>query len=269
MKDFIGGSNDHSENELQRLSEFMRTAAYLDKRQQQILQSQQAIIGLQRSIRNVTIDIAHLLVAAPSAGNQAMLERSLGELNGLANAVAQNAAAVPAGGDSGASRGAGVDLNGMKAAIETHANSPGGNALKDMDDKIRNKAAEIKELSAADPAAVPGTDQAAPGDAKPAGDTPASNLDRVNKLAQAESRTQDNPAASASPDPSPLPNKPGSRSNVAALKLDHAEVAAKSDAAGQHRAQGVEPTAQLAPTPAKVEPTAAAAVRKPPSPGSM
>ncbi|WP_426422563.1 hypothetical protein [Bradyrhizobium genosp. A] len=157
----------------------------------------------------------------------------------------------------------------MKAAIDSRANSPGGNASKDAGDKRGNNTTKIKELSAPDPAAVSGTDQAAPGDAKPAGDTPASNLDRVNKLAQAESRTQNDQAASASSDPSPLPNKPGSRSNVAALKLDHAEVVAKSDAADQHRAQGVEPTAQPAPTPAKAEPTAAAAVHKPPSPGGM
>jgi hypothetical protein len=267
MKDFAGASDHHNEDELQRLPEFMRTAAYLDKRQQQILESQQAIIGLQRSIRNVTIDIAHLLAATPSAGNQAMLERRLGELNGLANAAAQAAAAAPSGGDSAASRGAGVDLNGIKAAIESHANSPSANASKDAD-KIRNKAAEIKDLSGPDPAAVSGTDQAAPSDAKPAGDTPASNLDRVNKLASEASRTSDDPATSASPDAPTVPNRPSSRSNVAALKRDHAEVAATSNASDRHGVQSAEP-AQAAPTSAKAEPTVAAAVRKPPSPGGM
>lgn len=247
----------------------MRSSAYLDRRQQQILQSQQAIISLQSSIRNVTIDIARLFAATPSAGNQAMLERSFGELNGLANAVAQTAATAPSGGDSGASRGAGVDLNGIKAAIETRANSSSGNALQDGRDKNGKSATKIKDLSAPDPAAVSGTDQAAPDDAKPAGDTPASNLDRVNKLAAAESRPQNDPAAFASSDAPPLPNKPGSRSNVAALKLDHAEVVAKSDVPDQHRAQDVELTAQAASTPAKAEPTVAAAVRKPPSPGGI
>lgn len=269
MKDFAGASDHHNEDELQRLPEFMRTAAYLDKRQQQILQSQQAIIGLQRSIRNVTIDIAHLLAATPSAGNQAMLERSFGELNGLANAAAQAAAAAPSGGDSGASRGAGVDLNGTKAAIETHANSASGNALQDARDNRREKATKMKELSGSDTAAVSGTDQAAPGDVKPNGDTPASNLDRVNKLASEASRTQDDPAASASSDTPPFPNKPGSRSNVAALKLNHAEVAARSDTPDQHRAQGVEPTAQAAAAPTKAEPTVVAVVHKQPSPSGM
>lgn len=279
MKDFTG-ANNHNEDELQRLPEFMRTSAYLDKRQQQILQSEQAIIALQRGIRNLTIDIAHLLIATPTAGNRAMLERSFGELNGLANAVAQTAAAAPSGSDSGASRGANVDLNGMKAAIETHANSASENALKDAGDNRRAKAEKIKGLSALDPAASSGADQGAPGDAKSTGDTPgdakpkatdtpASNLDRFNKLKPAESRTKDDPAVSASSDPPPLPNKPGSRSNAAALKRDHAEAVAKSDAPGQQRAQGAEPTSHAASTPAKAEPTVAAAVRKPPSPGGV
>lgn len=269
MKDIAGANDDHNEDELQRVPEFMRASAYLDKRQQEILQSEQAIIGLQRSIRNVTMDIAHLLIATPSAGNRAILERSFGELNGLAIAVAQTAAAAPSGGDSGASRGANVDLNGTNAAIETHANSSRGSASKDLDDKTGNKATKMKDLSAPDPAAASGTDQVAPGDAKPASDTPSSNLDRVNKLALAASRTQDDPAASASSDPPPLPNKLSSRSNAAALKLDHAEAVAKSDAPDRQRAQGVEPTVQAASTPAKAEPTVAATVRKPPSPGGI
>ncbi|MBR0967874.1 hypothetical protein JQ554_33355 [Bradyrhizobium diazoefficiens] len=269
MKDLAGGNKDHSEDELQRIAEFMRSSAYLDKRQQQILESEQVIIGLQRSIRNVTMNIAQLLVATPSAGNQAMLERSFGELNGLANAVAQTAAAAPSGGDNGASRGSGVDLNGVQAAIETRANSSNGNALQDGRDNRREKAKKITELSGSDPTAASGTDQNAPGDAKPADDTPVSNLDRVNKLAEAASRAQDDPAAPASSDTPALPNKSGSRSNLAALKLDHAEVVAKPDAPDQHRTQGVEATAQAASTPVKAEPTVVAAARKPPSPGSM
>lgn len=276
MKDF-SGANNQNEDELQRVAEFMRSSAYLDKRQQQILESEQAIISLQRSIRNVTMNIVQLLVAAPSAGNQAMLERSLGELTGLANAVSQTAANVPTGVDSGASRGSGVDLNGIQAAIETHANSSNGNALQDGRDKSRMKAARAKELPSLDGApgaeADPNTPTTSgappPGDAKPNGDTLASNLDRVNKLAEAASRTQDDPAASASSDTPALPNKPRSRSNVAALKLDHAETVAKPDAPDQHRTQGVETAAQATSTPAKAEPTAVAAARKPPSPGCM
>jgi hypothetical protein len=268
MNDFVGTKDHHNEDELQRVPEFMRASAYLDKREQQILQSQQAIIGLQRTIGNVMFDIAHLLTASPSAGNQAMLQRSFGELEGLANVVAQTAA-TSSGSDSGASRGAGVDLTGIQAAIETHANSPSGNALKDGLDKRREKAEKIKELSATDPAAVTGTDPSTPGDAKPTGDTPTSNLDRFNKLAQSESRTQDGPVASASSDPPPLPNKPGSRSNAAALKLDHAEAMVKSDAPDRQWARGVEPTAQAASPPAKAEPSVVAAVRKAPSPAGM
>jgi hypothetical protein len=269
MKDFDGAKGDHNEDELQRVPEFMRASAYLDKREQQILQSQQAIIGLQRAMGNVMFDIAHLLAASPSAGNQAMLQRSFGELEGLANVVAQTAATAPSGGDSGASRGAGVDLTGTQAVIESRANSPSGSASKNLEDKIRKKAEKIKDLSAPDPAAVTSTDQSASGDAKPTGDTPTSNLDRFNKLAQSESRTQDGPVASASSDSPPLPNKPGSRSNAAALKLDHAEAMVKSDAPDRQWAQGVEPTAQTAATLAKAEPSVVAAVRKAPSPAGM
>jgi hypothetical protein len=261
MKDFAGTKNDHDEDELQRVPEFMRGSAYLDRRQQQILQSEQAIISLQRSIGNVAFDIARLLVAAPSAGNQAMLERSFGELNGLANAAAQAAASLPSGSDSGASRGADVDLNGTSTAIATHANSSSGNALKDVDDKSRKNAAKMKDLG--DPAMVSGADQNAPGDAKPTGDdASASNRDLVNKIALEESSNQGDP-----PSDSPrLPSKSGSRSNMAALKLDHAVAVAKPDAADGQRAQGVEPVAQAASTSAEAGPTV---VRKAPSPGGM
>jgi hypothetical protein len=269
MNDFVGTKDHHNEDELQRVPEFMRASAYLDRREQLILQSQQATSALQRAIGNVMFDISRLLTASPSAGNQAMLQRSFGELEGLANVVAQTASAAPSGGDSGVSRGAGVDLTGIQAAIESHANSSSGNALKDTGDKSGKSATKLKELSAPDPVADSGTDQGAPGDAKPSGDTPTSNLDRFNKLAQSESRTQDGPAASASSDPPPLPNKPSSRSNAAALKLDHAEAMVKSDAPDRQWAQGVEPTAQAASTPAKAEPSVAAAVRKAPSPAGV
>ncbi|MBR0966981.1 hypothetical protein JQ554_23305 [Bradyrhizobium diazoefficiens] len=276
MKDFTG-ANNHNEDELQRVAEFMRSSAYLDKRQQQILESEQVIIGLQRSIRNVTMNIAQLLVATPSAGNQTMLERSLGELAGLANAVSQTAAAAPSGGDSGASRGSGVDLNGIQAAIETHSNSSNGTALQDGRDKSRMKAERAKELPSldgapgaeADPNAPTTSGATPPGDAKPNSDTPASNLDRINKLAEAASRAQDDPAASVSADTPALPNKPGSRSNLAALKLDHADVVAKPDAPDQHRTQSIEAKGQATSTPVKAEPTAVAAAHRPPSPGSI
>jgi hypothetical protein len=265
MKYFDGVSDDHNKDELQRVPAFMLGSAYLDRREQQILLSQQAISGLQHTIRNVMFDIAHLLTATPSAGNQAMLQRSFGELEGLANAVAQSAATAPFG-DSGANRGAGVDLTGTQAAIESRANFSSGGALKDADDKIRKKAAEIKDLSAPDPAAVSGADQTVPGDAAPAVVTPGSNLDRFSKLAPAESRTQDDPAASAASDLPPLPNKRGSRSHVAALKLDHAEAVAKSDAPDRRvAAQGAEATAQAESAPS-AKPIHAAAVRKPLAP---
>jgi hypothetical protein len=270
MKDFAGTSNDHTDDdELQRVPEFMRASGYLDKRQQQILQSEQVMLSLQGGIRNLTLDIAHLLAATPTAGNQAMLERSFGELNGLANAIAQTASGAPSGSDGGASRGADVDLTGIKAAIETHANFSSGNASKDADDKRGNNATKLKELSTLDSAAVSGADQSAPGDAKPAGDTPASNLDRVNKLASEASLTSDDQAASAPSDTLPLPNKSSSRPNLAALKLGHADVVANSDAPDRQPAQGVEPTAKAAEATAKAEPAIAVAVRKPPSPGGM
>lgn len=271
-----GGNDDHKEDELRRVPEYMLASAYLDKRQQQILQTQEEISSLQRSIRNVMMDISHLLVASPSTGNQAMLERSYGELKGLANSVAQAGADAPAG--SGASRGADVDLNGTRAAIETHANAPSGNAAKEGDDKRGAKAARAKELPAIDAAPTAEADQngsatsgtTTPGDAKPVGDTPASNLDRVNKLALAEGRTQDDPASAATSDPSSLRDRRGSRSKMATLKLDHAEAVAKSDApGGQVAAQGAELTAQVASTHAKAEPAVVASVRKPPSPGGV
>jgi hypothetical protein len=269
MKYFAGGNDDQNEDELQRVPEFMRGSAYLDRRQQQILESQLAINSLQRGIRNVMFDIAHLLAATPSAGNQAMLQRSFGELQGLANAITQTAAA-----DSGANRGAGVDLTGTQAAIESRANSSGGDALKDGRDKKRESATKIKDLSAPDAVPAAEADQnapatpatTAPSDTKPAAVTPGSNLDRFSKLAPEESRTQDDPAASAASDLPPLPNKRGSRSNVAALKLDHAEAVAKSDAPDrQVAAQGAEATAQAGSAPS-AKPIHAAAVRKLPSP---
>lgn len=266
---YVAGTNDdHKEDELRRVPEYMLASAYLDRRQQQILESQQAIGSLTRSIRNVEMDIAHLLTASMSAGNQAMLERSIGELKGLANAAAQAGADAPSG--SGASRGADVDLNGYSAAIETHAHSSSGNAAMDGADKRGKTGEKIKDLSGPDAAAVSDTDKGAPGDTKPAGDKPASNLDRVNQLAQAESGTHDNPASAADSDPSPLPNRRGSRSNMAALKLDHAEAAAKSDIPDRPVvAQAAGSTVQVASTPAKAEPAVVAAVRKPPSPGGV
>jgi hypothetical protein len=279
MKYFDGVNGDNKEDEFQRVPEFMRASAYLDRRQQQILQSEEEIIGFQHAIGNLMLDIAHLLAATPSAGNQAILQRSFGELEGLANAVAQAAAAAPSGGDPGANRGANVDLPGIQAAIESRANVPGGSASKDSDYKTRKKGERLKELSDIDPAAVSGTDQNAPGDAKQAADAPSdtkptatdkplSNLDRFNKLTLAESHTQDDPAASAASDLPSLPTKRGSRSYVAALKLDHAETVAKSDAPdAQVAAQGVEATAQAGSATATAQPIHKAAVRKPPSPG--
>lgn len=268
---YVAGTNDdHNKDELRRVPEYMIASAYLDRRQQQILESQQAIGSLTRSIRNVESDIAHLLTASASAGNQAMLERSIGELKGLANAAAQAGADAPSG--SGASRGADVDLNGYSAAIETHAHSSNGNAAMDGADKRGKTAEKLKDLAAPDGAAATGTDQSAPGDAKPgdakaAGDKPASNLDRVNQLAQAENGAQHNPASAAASDPSALRDRHGSRSNMAALKLDHADAVAKSDAqGGPVAAQGAESTPHVVSTPAKAEP--AVAVRKPPSPGA-
>ena len=264
MNDFAGANNNHKEDELERVPEFMRGAAYLDRRQQQILESQLAISSLQRGISNVMFDIAHLLAATPSAGNQAMLQRSFGELEGLANAAAQTAVSAPSG---GASRGAEVDLTGIRAAIESHASSSSGGTFRDAGDRTAKKAAKIKDLSDADLAPVSGTDQNAPGDAKPAADAPTGNLDKFNKLALAEGRTQDDPAASAASDLPPLPNKRGPRSHVAALKLDHAEAVPKSDAPdGRVAVHGAEATAQTASTSAKAGPIHAAAVHKLPSP---
>ncbi len=274
MNYFAGGNDDQNQDELQRVPEFMRGVAYLDRRQQEILESQLTISSLQRGISNVMFDIAHLLTAQPSAGNQAMLQRSFGELEGLANAVAQSAVSAPSGGDGGASRGADVDLTGIKYAIETHANFSSGETLKDADAKTRKIAATAKELPSLDAAPAAGADQdkratsgtATPDDIKPAADTPESNLDRVNKLASAESRASDDQAASADSNLPPLPNKRGSRSHVAALKLDHAEAVSKSDAPDRGvAAQSVEPTAQAEPVPsAKL--IRAAAVSKLPSP---
>jgi hypothetical protein len=277
MNDFAGADHNHNEDELERVPEFMRAAGYLDRRQQEILEYEQKIISLQRGIRDVTIDIARLLVATPSAGNQAILERSFSELNGLAIAVAQSAAALPSG-EGGGSRGADVDVTGIRAAIESHESSSGASASKNLDDRTRKIAATAKELPSLDTPPAAGADQDKPttpgtatlGDTKPASDTPASNLDRISKLASSESRTSDDQAASASSDLPPLPNKRGPRSHVAALKLDHAEAVPKSDAPDREvTARGLDPTAQAASGPAKAEPTIVAAVRKPPSPDGM
>jgi hypothetical protein len=289
MKHFDGSDGDNNEDEFQRVPEFMHASAYLDRRQQQILQSEEEIIGFQHAIGNLMLDIAHLLAATPSAGNQAILQRSFGELEGLANAVAQTTAAAPSGADHEATRGAEVDLPGIQAAIESRASGPSGTASNNADDKTRKKAATAKELPSLDvaPVAKAEADKNAPktadtntvGDTKQADDTssdikptgtdkPLSNLDRFNKLVPEEIRTSDDTAASASSDSPLLPTKPSRRSNVGALKLEHAG-AARSEAPDGSRVQGVEPTAQTASTPAKAESTVVAAVRKPLGPGGM
>ncbi len=269
---YSAGTEDDTENELQRVPALMR--AFLERREQQILQSQQAIGRLQGSIRGVMFDIAHLLAATPSAANQAVLDRSFGDLKGLVNAVSQTN--MPNVEDGGTKR-PDVDLIGIKTAIEVRADSPtvsGANRVTPggaSDDKIWKDAAPAKELPSLDAAPTSGADRAAPGDTKPvaepgdakpiATDAPASNLDRV-KQALAKSRDETDPSSAAISDL--LPSKPGSRLNAGALKRDHAEAVTKQDAPnGQVAAQAADPTAKAAS--AKPEPVVVA-VRKLPSP---
>jgi hypothetical protein len=275
MQSSTGTKDDDIDGELKRLPESMRALAYLNRRDQQILQSQQAIGKIQGTIHDVMIDIARVLAAAPSAGNQAMLDRSLGDLKGLANAVAQTSAANV---DGGGTKGANVDLTGINAAIEARANSPSRNGtLGGTFDKTKSSATKAKALPSLDAAPASGADPSAPRDTKavadapggvkpPAADTPVSNVDRV-KQALAKSGDQADPAAAAISDLPPLPDRRPSRLNAAALKLDHAEAVAKSDAPdGKSAAQIVDPTAKVASAPAKAEPVVVAAARKPPGP---
>jgi hypothetical protein len=164
MQSSTGTKDDDIDGELKRLPESMRALAYLNRREQQILQSQQAIGKIQGTIHDVMIDIARVLAAAPSAGNQAMLDRSLGDLKGLANAVAQTSAANV---DGGGTKGANVDLTGINAAIEARANSPSRNGtLGGTFDKTKSSATKAKALPSLDAAPASGADPSAPRDTK-------------------------------------------------------------------------------------------------------
>jgi hypothetical protein len=273
---YSAGTEDETENELQRIPALMR--AFLERRAQQILQSQQTIGRLQGSIRGVMFDIAHVLAATPSAGNQAVLERSFSELKGLVSAVSQTN--VPNVEDAGTKR-TDVDLTGIKTAIEARADSPTANgasrittsgALTDSGDKIKKDAAPEKELPSLDAAPTSGVDQGAPGDTKPitdpgdakptTTDASTSNVEQV-KLALAKGGDAVDPSSATISDL--LPSKPSARLNAGALKRDHAEAVTKQDAPnGQVAAQAVDPTTAKAVS-VKPEPVVAA-VRKLPSP---
>lgn len=212
---------------------------YLGQRAEQIAESRQAILRITGAIRETMLSLANLLAGNPSAGGQIELEQVVGNLQGLTRAADQASATLSGSGDSGASRGAEVDLTGIKTAVEVRRDSSnasasqatGEGALQNLEGKTRKDSAKAKALSTLDATASTAADQTAPknsganaptDDKPPTSDAPPGKADRF-KLAFANGDGKADPSLSASSDLASLAERPGARPNAASLKLDHAD----------------------------------------------
>lgn len=262
---------------------------YLGRRAEQIIELRQAIGRITGSVRDTLLDIANLLTGNPSVGRQAELERVVGNLQGLAKAADQASAGEPSGStDIGGSRGAEVDLTGIKTAVEARRDSSNASAgqasgeggLENLDGKRRRDSAKVKALSTLDAAMDAGADRAAAknsdasaprGDKPPASDAPVRKADRF-KLAFANGDGKADPSLAASSDLSALAKRPDARPSAASLKLDHADATnadpvskADSPIAGN---SAIEPTKQDATKPRQDTVQSPDARRKSLAPGS-
>lgn len=229
------GSDDDKKDKPEEIAERLGVLGYLERRAERMIESRQAIVKIVGAIRDTMLDIANLLAGNASAGGQAELERVVGNLQGLAKAADQASAALSGGGDSGASRGAEVDLTGIKTAVEARRENAGQataeGTLQNLEGKTRKGSAKAKALSTLDAAMAAEADQTiaknsdatAPSDGKlPVSDAPVSKAARF-KLAFANGDGKADPLSSASSDLPPLVTSPTARPNAALLRLEHAD----------------------------------------------
>ena len=273
------GSDDDKKDKPEEIAERLGVLGYLERRAERMIESRQAIVRIVGAIRDTMLDIANLLAGNPSAGGQAELERVVGSLQGLTKAADQASAALSGGGDSGASRGAEVDLTGIKTAVEARRENAGQTTaegtLENLEGKTRKGSAKAKALSTLDAAMAVGEDQtvaknsdaSAPSDGKlPVSDAPVSKADRF-KLAFANSDSKADPLPSASSDLPLLVTSPNARPNAALLRLEHADAvhtdpASKGDVSASGGA-AIEPPKEDAPKARQGAIQSADASRKP------